>query len=816
MAARSGASRSGKLSAWLASLSDDELAELLRARPDTLLAPLPPGFGDLANRLTIPHSVRAAMASLTLAGLRLLEGILVLGPEATRERLHALFGGPEALSTDRMAEALTELRRLGLVWPNGERLAAPAALRQLMPHPLALGRPAHQLLDQLTVDALRRIGESHGLRRQPTKAAWVAALNEALADRDAVRRRLAELSPRARALVEEIAWHGPVVGGVSLPPPGRRARQPSPGEELALGGWMVTEPWTAVGEMPREVALAVRGPEYHPSFPAPPDPLASQPVDPDRLRAAAQRAAEASVDGMSRLLGLLGQAPLATVQAGGVGVRELRRAGKALRCEEQQVRLWLEVAALGELVTVADGEVVPTETADRWLRAAPSVAWAGLVATWWVLPVTPSHRLDAEGKAQPALGGRLFGVPDDMLRADLLELLASAGPAASVRNLDELPIRLAWRRPLAYGDPTALGAHVAAALREFAALGLVAEDALTPLGVAWSDALTADDRASALAKAADGLLAAPTSTAVFLPDLTAVVAGNASVELATLLDSCADVESRDVASTWRFSPASVRRALDAGQSAEEVLSALAAVADKPLPQPLTYLVHDIARQHGRLRVRAVACCVCVADAALAAELAGTRSLAALRLTRLSDTVLSSAKSVPETLAALRAAGFAPIREDGSGRTVVERVSARRAKPPRRPRYIAGATAAPLKVRPEALVAELRRQAPRSGAEAPGEPLFDLMVEPSPAGSVVSLVREAAELLTDGEVAVLADAIEGKRPVRIDYLGASERMTSRVVEPIELDEDLLRAWCRLRDDERTFRLGRIASVHPVAG
>src|SRR5207249_8760972 len=108
-----------------------------------------------------------------------------------------------------------------------------------------------------------------------------------------------------------------------------------------------------------------------------------------------------------------------------------------------------------------------------------------------------------------------------------------------------------------------------------------------------------------------------------------------------------------------FTPESVRGALDAGRSADELLAALGEVADNPLPQPLEYLVRDVARRHGQVQVFAVTSCVRVADAALGAELAANRSLARLKLRVLADTVLASSASITDTIAALRKAGYAP-------------------------------------------------------------------------------------------------------------------------------------------------------------
>jgi hypothetical protein len=125
----------------------------------------------------------------------------------------------------------------------------------------------------------------------------------------------------------------------------------------------------------------------------------------------------------------------------------------------------------------------------------------------------------------------------------------------------------------------------------------------------------------------------------------------------------------------------VRRALDAGHNADELLAALAAAAEHPLPQPLGYLVKDIARRHGQVQVCAVATCVRVADAALGAEIAAHHALAPLRLRPLADTVLVSEQPVAQVLDALRSAGYSPVERDATGATVVARAPVRRAPAP---------------------------------------------------------------------------------------------------------------------------------------
>jgi predicted DNA-binding transcriptional regulator YafY len=76
------------------------------------------------------------------------------------------------------------------------------------------------------------------------------------------------------------------------------------------------------------------------------------------------------------------------------------------------------------------------------------------------------------------------------------------------------------------------------------------------------------------------------------------------------------------------------------------------------------------------------------------------------------------------------------------------------------------------------------------------------------------VRASAPDLDDAQARLLAHAIEHGSPVRIDYVSTSGNHTQRVIEPIALFFDALQAWCRLRDDERVFRLGRIRAVAPI--
>src|SRR5262249_23301039 len=162
-----------------------------------------------------------------------------------------------------------------------------------------------------------------------------------------------------------------------------------------------------------------------------------------------------------------------------------------------------------------------------------------------------------------------------------------------------------------------------ATLREAELLGITAQGALTELGhgalnlldagaarcypaipgtgIDLTDETALRDAVDALATALDQLLPEPQHTAPFQPDPPAP-------HLTALLPTPADREPEGHAVAWRFTQASVRRALDTGADPTDLLQRLTAVTDTPLPQPLDYLIRDTARTHGRLRVVDTLCC----------------------------------------------------------------------------------------------------------------------------------------------------------------------------------------------------------------
>ncbi|TWF77081.1 XPB/Ssl2-like helicase family protein [Pseudonocardia hierapolitana] len=697
-------SGSAGLAAWLATLSTAELEAILRARPDVLRHPAPTDLAVLADRLAARASVNRALPELSKPALQVAEALLALGGSASREELYALLRATDA--PDAVDAAVAELTSMALAWSLKGRVRQVGGWGAISPDPLGLGRSGRKLYGRLTAEQLDRIGAHHGVHG--LGRAGIDTVVAVLSDPGAVPDRLSRAGPRVAEAVRQLAWHGPRRSGVQFPEPGEPVEPHDVARQLALQGWAVPTEW-GIAEMPREVALAVRGPEYHAPFDAHPPCPATAPVDPGQLRAAGGHAAVAALDSVRSLVTLLDHSPLTTVQGGGIGVRELRRAAKELGSDLTVVRLGLEIAAAAGLVALARegpartslrrghqspvGVALPTEVVDEWLAAEPADAYARLLLAWWRLPMVPSLRVDESGRPAPALV-RAYGHPEHLrMRSGALAALATLGgwarraggreghgPGRGLVDLDAVHELLAHRAPLDRGLPDD-AAKLRATLAEAELLGLIATGALTPLGHELLAAVRTDEPHAALRRALAGVLPAPTGTATFLPDLTALVTGIAAAPLTRLLDAVADAERRDITSVWRFTAASVRRALDAGHTADGLLAALASAADHPLPQPLEYLVRDVARRHGQVQVCAVATCVRVADPALGAELAAQRGLAPLRLRPLTDTVLVSDRPAAEVMGALRSAGYSPVEQDASGTAVITRAPVRRAPAP---------------------------------------------------------------------------------------------------------------------------------------
>ncbi|HEX8781530.1 MAG TPA: helicase-associated domain-containing protein, partial [Nocardioides sp.] len=268
----------------------------------------------------------------------------------------------------------------------------------------------------------------------------------------------------------------------------------------------------------------------------------------------------------------------------------------------------------------------------------------------------------------------------------------------------------------------------------------------------------------------------------------AVAPGPLETEVARALHLLADVESRGGATVYRFTSGSVRRAFDAGWTAAEVHDFVTSVSRTPVPQPLSFLVDDVSRTFGTIRLGSAEAFLRADDEAALTELVHHPQARSLGLRRIAPTVLVSSVPVDLLLARLREIGAAPVVEAADGTVRVARRDVLRARRPR-PRPTAAEDA-----RRTAQVAAVVT-AVRSGDRARSDSTPRVATTPTAA------------------LAALREAIESGSSVVIGYVDNDGGATERVVRPHRLDGGRLSAHDERTDDERVFAVHRITSVGP---
>ena len=484
---------------------------------------------------------------------------------------------------------------------------------------------------------------------------------------------LAAVEPDERRVLETLAA-GPPVGR------SRGGADPAnPVSRLLARGLLVRVDAETV-ELPRQVGLALRGDRPLGALALDPPDLVTVDRGVDTVDGTAAVAALRVLRQVEQLVAFWGTAPPPALRSGGLGVRELRRVAREVDADETTAALLVELAVAADLVAESDGvapEWVPTTAADVWAAGGPEQKWARLARAWLDLPRVPGivGTRDDAGRPIAALadGPRRPTAPRDRRR--VLAGLAELPPGTAVGAAsDALAGLLAWRAPRRGGRLR--DEVVRWTLAEATVLGLVALDALSTPG---RTLLAEPDRAAAALRAA---LPDPIGHVLLQADLTAVAPGPLEPGLERELGLVGEVESAGGATVYRFTEATIRRALDAGRTAAEVHELFATRSATPVPQGLTYLVDDVARKHGRLRGGAASSFLRSDDEVLIAEVLASAAAGPLELRRIAPTVAVSPLPLAELMDGLRDAGFTPAAEDQGG-AVLDLTDRGRRIPPRR-------------------------------------------------------------------------------------------------------------------------------------
>lgn len=790
--------RARSLAEDLRSRSDAALQALLASRPD-LLNPIPSDLSSLAARAASRPSVQRVLDQLNLFYLQVIDALCVLPDQVSVREVVALVGA----DVDDTLDGIDKLREQALVFGDDDNLSVVRTLREVVGPPAGLGPSAEALLSSYGSARLDVMLGDHGLPPTGDASAASQVLAGVLADPDRLTRLLADAPDDALKAARALAT-GPPTGRVER---ARRevdvASAATPVEWLLARGLLVGLDDATVA-LPREVALHLRGGRVHPDpQPAPPE-LALREVDRREVQRAAAGAAFTLVRLVEDAVELWSAEPPKALRAGGLGVRERARAAASLDVSETFLSLLVEVAHAAGLFDVsADVEEVwlPTPTADRWLEQDTAARWAMLVTAW--VDTTRVAGLagttDQRGRALVPLGPDLDRALAPEVRRSTLACLAEAAArggrsSSAAPTTDSLVARISWHAPRRGGRLR--DDLVRWTTEEAELLGVTGRGALC--GAA--SALLAEDQNGAERELA-AQLPAPLEHVLLQADLTAVAPGPLTSDLARRLRMVANVESTGGATVYRFGEATVRRALDAGWSADDVVSLLERHSRTPIPQPLSYLVQDVARRHGRIRVGAASSYVRCDDESLVSEIAADRRVAQLRLRRLAPTVLAAQASGEVVLARLREIGHAPAAEGTDGDVVVRRRDVRRAAV-RRP--VPKLVVEREKPQPDLLSAAVR--ALRAGDRA-----TTALLRRDPAtgrndSSGVAVRRPVADVL-----ATLQQAVATGEPLWVGYVNAEGHASERIVEPISVQGGYVSAYDHLRDEVRTFSLHRITGV-----
>ncbi|WP_437102635.1 helicase-associated domain-containing protein [Streptomyces sp. enrichment culture] len=298
------------------------------------------------------------------------------------------------------------------------------------------------------------------------------------------------------------------------------------------------------------------------------------------------------------------------------------------------------------------------------------------------------------------------------------------------------------------------------------------------------------------------LLPEPLDHVLLQADLTAVAPGPLRRPLADMLGVLADVESKGGATVYRFTPASVRRALDAGRTAADLHAFLTEHSRTPVPQPLAYLIDDVARRHGHLRVGAASAYVRCDDDALLNEILADKRAAALRLRRLAPTVLAAPTDPATLLEGLRAMGYAPAAESAEGDVLIARAHAHRSPPRAAPEPVPDGPPAP-----DATLLTAAIRAIRAGdlaATTPRKPVGEPL-----AGGELPRTSSAETLATVQAAVLTGDSLW------IGYVNAEGAASQRVISPVRVEGGFVTAYDHTADEIRTYPLHRITGVAELA-
>jgi len=586
-----------------------------------------------------------------------------------------------------------------------------------------------------------------------------------------------ESAPAAsKKVLDAMVW-GPPRGAVA------DVKKPNPGLKWLLDEGYVSPVNQQTVVLHREVALHLRGNKVHRElFTSQPD-LIGRNVDGKSLQLAAISNVTTFLRWVEEVLNFWGQEPPMALKAGGIGIRDLRELSQHLGVDTDCASFIIEIAYISGLLTIdPDDRVLPTHQFDIWLAQPASVKWENLISHWLI-----TSRLS--GLDAAPMGPELDRSTAAIIRKKILALLQASENLSPTE--ESLLASTQWNLP--YRRTGGIPAdYIRWIAREAEWLGITGQGALSQYGRLF---LAGDDLSvldSDLPKTVDHIL--------IQSDNTAIAPGPLEHELSQELDLIADIESRGAATVFRFSEASLRRGLDHGRTGEEILVFLKKTSKTPVPQPLEYLIGDITKKHGKLRVGNASSFIRCEDTALITQIIKDKKVEALGLRRIAPEVMICTHDAHDAMNILRAAGYLPAGEDSQGLLLsgprIQRAQTR-ARPPR----IVGEFE-----EPERQILEIAVRTIRTGEKSSAKQSTLRDISQEALGTLPrTTANETLELLTKH---LLESPMKS---LSIGYADNNGLVSHRIIDPLKISAGSLMARDHATGEVLTFRIPRITGV-----
>lgn len=582
--------------------------------------------------------------------------------------------------------------------------------------------------------------------------------------------------PAAKKVLDALIW-GPPRGAVA------DVTKPNPGLKWLLEEGFVSPVNQQTVILHREVALALRGNKVHRELYINPPQITGRKVDEKSVQTTAISNVTTFLRWIEEVLNHWGEEPAMALKAGGVGVRDLRELSLHLGISQECASFVIEVAYISGLLTIdSDDRILPTQQFDIWLAQVTSAKWELLVSAWLI-----TSRMSGLNAAP--MGPELDRSTAATIRKRVLAILQEFKGVAPENN--SLSAAVQWSLPYRRtgGIPVE---YVEWILREAEWLGLTGQGALSPYG----ELLLAGEDPSRI-----NIDAPATIDHILIQgDNTAIAPGPLEHLIAQELDLIADIESRGAATVFRFSESSLRRGLDHGRTGDEILAFLKRVSKTPVPQPLGYLITDISKKHGRLRIGSTASFIRCEDTALISQILTDKKVEILGLRKIAPEVLISTYDADDAISILRSAGYLPAAEDSQG-LLLSRPRSKRSQSKARPPRIIGEFEIP-----DTKILEIAVRSIRTGEKSAAKQstLRNISTE-----ALDSLPRTTANETLD----LLTRHLREKptQSLSIGYADNNGLVSHRIIDPLKISAGSLLARDHATGEVLTFRIPRITGV-----